>query len=102
MGNAKETEHSEARLRELGFDPGATPEQAIATLQSIRAAAGDGPIAHALGAIATLESAAMLAEMEAGATGAARREIRRALFRTGPGPDSGCSKPFSEAWFQVP
>lgn len=81
MGIAKETEPSEARLRELGFDPDAAPEQAIAKLRSIRGAAGDGVIAHALGAIATRESAAMLAEMEAGATGATRREIRRALFR---------------------
>ena len=81
MGIVKETEPSEARLRKLGFDPAAAPEQAITTLRSIRAAAGDGAIAHALGAIATPESAAMLAEMEAGATGATRREIRRALFR---------------------
>jgi hypothetical protein len=77
----KETERSEARLRELGFDPGAPPEQAIAKLRSLSATAGAGVIAQALGGIATAESATILAEMEAGATGNVRREIRRALFR---------------------
>ena len=77
----KETERSEARLRELGFDPGAPPEQAIAKLRSLSATAGAGVIAQALGGIATAESAILLAEMEAGATGHVRREIRRALFR---------------------
>jgi hypothetical protein len=27
---------------------------------------------------------------------------RRDLFLTGPGPDSGSSKPFKDAWFQEP
>jgi hypothetical protein len=81
MVTAKENEKFESKLRELGFDPAAAPEEAIAALRSLRAAAGEATIAHALGAIATPESAAMLAEMEAGTTGAVRREIRRALFR---------------------
>ena len=81
MAPAKETEQSESRLLELGFDPTAPPDRAIATLRSIRVNAGDGAVAHALGGIATAESAAMLAEMETGATGSTRREIRRALFR---------------------
>lgn len=83
MAIAKETDQTEARLRELGFDPQATPGSALATLRQLRGTPGvsDGAIAHALGNIATAESAAMLAEMEAGATGTARREVRRALFR---------------------
>jgi hypothetical protein len=83
MAVAKETEQTEARLRELGFDPQTAPDSALATLRQLRGTPGvsDGAIAHALGSIATAESAAMLSEMEAGATGTARREIRRALFR---------------------
>ena len=38
-------------------------------------------IARALGAVIDVEAAQMLAEMEAGASGTLRREIRRALFR---------------------
>jgi len=81
MATAKEPEQPETRLRELGFDPSEPADRAIATLRSVRAAAGDAAVAHALGNIETKESAAMLAEMEAGSTGATRREIRRALFR---------------------
>src|SRR5262249_38212165 len=72
----------DSKLRDLGFDPEAAPDQAIAKLRSLRAAAGEGAIAQALGGIATAEAAAMLAEMEAGASGAARRGIRRAVFRS--------------------
>jgi hypothetical protein len=83
MALAKETDQTEALLRALGFDPQAAPDSALATLRQLRGrpGVGDGAIAHALGHIASAESAAMLAEMEAGATGATRREIRRALFR---------------------
>jgi hypothetical protein len=81
MATAKEPEQTETRLRELGFDPSEPADRAIATLRSVRAAAGDAAVAHALGNIETKESAAMLAEMEAGSTGTTRREIRRALFR---------------------
>ena len=41
----------------------------------------DLAIAHALGIIADPAAAAMLAEMEAGASGAMRREVRRALYK---------------------
>ncbi len=58
----------------------ATPD-AVAKLASIRASANDIAIARALGEIVAPEAAAMLAEMEVGATGALRREIRRSLFR---------------------
>lgn len=83
MGTAKETGHTEPRLRELGFDPAAPAGDAVATLKSLRGKSGvsDGVIALALGTIASLEAAEMLAEMEAGASGAIRREIRRALYR---------------------
>jgi hypothetical protein len=76
-------ENAETALRELGFDSSAPPAEAIAKLHALRAsaAAGDSAIVAALGAIAAPEAAAMLAEMEAAAIGAARREIRRALFR---------------------
>jgi hypothetical protein len=83
MAIAKATDQTEAPLRALGFDPQAAPDSALATLRELRGRpdVGDDAIAHALGHIACAESAAMLAEMEAGATGATRRAIRRALFR---------------------
>jgi hypothetical protein len=83
MGSAKENDRSETRLRELGFDPATPAVDAIARLKSLRGQAGvsDGAIAHALGTIASPDAAEMLAVMEAGASGAVRREIRRALFR---------------------
>jgi hypothetical protein len=78
-----ETEREDAKLRELGFDPAAAPEQALARLRELRGALGasDSAIARALGAIVSAEAAAMLAAMEREASGALRREIRRALFR---------------------
>jgi hypothetical protein len=81
---AKEkTSQIDARLREGGFDPGAAPEQAVAALRALRGTADvtDTMIAQALGGIIGPSAAALLAEMEAGATGATRREIRRALFK---------------------
>src|SRR6202140_4203138 len=80
---AHDVEHEDAQLREAGFDPAASPAEALARLEELRAAPGvsAGAIARALGAIANAESAAMLAEMEAGVSGALRREVRRALFR---------------------
>ncbi|HXR26059.1 MAG TPA: hypothetical protein VN742_11900, partial [Candidatus Binataceae bacterium] len=73
----------DARLCEGGFDPGAAPEQAVATLRALRGTAGvtDAMIAQALGGIVAPAAAALLVEMEAGASGATRREIRRALFK---------------------
>lgn len=80
---AKETSQIDARLREGGFDPGAAPENALAALRALRGASGvtDTMIARALGGIVTPRAAAMLVEMESGASGAPRREIRRALFK---------------------
>jgi len=73
----------DARLAELGFEAGAASTDAIATLRALRGTPGvsDGAIARALGAIVDAAAAAMLIAMEPGATGAARREIRRALFK---------------------
>src|SRR5208282_2436259 len=83
-GMAKEkTSQIDARLREGGFDPGAAPEQAVAALRALRGTADvtDTMIAQALGGVFAPAAAALLVEMEAGATGATRREIRRALFK---------------------
>jgi hypothetical protein len=78
-----EAEHEDAGLRAAGFDPAAPPAEALARLGELRAAPGvsAGAIARALGAIANTEAAAMLAGMEATASGALRREVRRALYR---------------------
>ncbi len=78
---ARQTETSILQLRELGFDPGAPPAEAVAKLASLRTSANDIAIARALGQIAAPEAAAMLAEMEIGTSGELRREIRRSLFR---------------------
>jgi hypothetical protein len=78
---AKQTDTSISQLRELGFDPGAPPADAIAKLASLRTSANDIAIARALGQIAAPEAAAMLAEMEIGTSGGFRREIRRSLYR---------------------
>src|SRR5271170_5468956 len=78
---AKDTEIDE-NLRELGIDP-ADPEGAIDKLRSLRAAGttNESRLAAAAGQISSLASARFLTEMEAGASGPLRREVRRALFR---------------------
>jgi hypothetical protein len=78
---AKDKEIDEG-WRQLGIDP-AQPEQAVHQLRALRAegTATDAVIAAAAGQVAVAGAAQLLAEMEAGASGAARREIRRALFR---------------------
>ncbi|HXR35337.1 MAG TPA: hypothetical protein VN754_05280 [Candidatus Binataceae bacterium] len=78
---AKDKEIDES-LRQLGVDP-AQPEQAVDKLRALRAegTASDAAIAGAAGHIAIQGAAQLLAEMEAGASGAVRREIRRALFK---------------------
>jgi len=82
MTSAKQkTEDSISQLRGLGFDPSASPADAIAKLGSLRTDANNIAIARALGQIAAPEAAAMLAEMEVGTSGGLRREIRRSLFR---------------------
>ncbi len=81
--STKDIAGEEAKLRELGFDPAAAPEAAIAKLESLRGTAGvsDVAIVRALTTIASAESAAMLLRMETHAAGVLRREIRRALFK---------------------
>src|SRR5271166_3414553 len=78
---AKDTEIDQ-NLRELGIDP-ADPEGVIDKLRSLRAAgtANESRLAAAAGQISSPASAQFLAEIEAGATGPLRREVRRALFR---------------------
>src|SRR5579863_992571 len=78
-----DAEREDASLRAAGFDPAAPPAEALARLGELRSAPGvsANAIARALGAIASADAAAMLAAMEAGASGALRREVRRALFR---------------------
>jgi hypothetical protein len=83
VAHPKETEAASPTLVAHGFDSSAAPQDAVRKLGELRGQAGidDATVAHALAAIAHVDAAAMLATMEAGATGALRREVRRALFR---------------------
>ena len=83
MSILPESNLDDGKLIEAGFDPALAPADAIAKLRALKGMAGiaDGAIARALGRIADPRAAAMLAEMEAGAAGALRREIRRALYK---------------------
>jgi hypothetical protein len=78
---AKDKAHDQS-LTELGIDP-SNPEQAVDKLRSLRSAreVDEVKIAAAAGRIASPDAARLLAEMETGASGALRREIRRALFK---------------------
>jgi hypothetical protein len=78
---AKDKVH-EQNLAELGIDP-ANPDEAVEKLRSLRTsgAAGELKIAAAAGQIISPAAAQLLTEMEPGASGALRREIRRALFK---------------------
>ncbi|MGH8013083.1 MAG: hypothetical protein ACREQ4_11325 [Candidatus Binataceae bacterium] len=71
------------QLRAMGFDPSASPEERLKMLKELRGRPGadDAAVAHELGAIGSAEAAAILGEMAATATGATRREVRRALFK---------------------
>ncbi|HEX4208865.1 MAG TPA: hypothetical protein VHY56_00615 [Candidatus Binataceae bacterium] len=81
MAAAKPTESTQ--LRELGLDAGLPPAEMIAALQRLRASdhSTTSAIARVLATLTTPQAAEMLAEMERGASGADRREIRRALFK---------------------
>jgi hypothetical protein len=94
--NAKQFALEDAQLREAGYDPAAAPNDAVAQLETLRSAEGvsASAIARALSKIATAESAAMLTRMESHAAGAARREIRRALFKL---RQRGIAAPASES-----
>ncbi len=83
MSNSRETNPDDAKLIEAGFDPALAPAAAIAKLRELKGKPGiaDGAIARALGRIADPGASAMLIEMEAGAAGEIRREVRRALYK---------------------
>jgi len=80
---SRETNPDDAKLAEAGFDPAVAPADAITKLRELKGKAGiaDVSIARALGNIADTSAAAMLVEMETGAAGAIRREVRRALYK---------------------
>jgi hypothetical protein len=81
--SAREIALEDGKLREFGFDPAAAPADAIARLDELRSVIGvtEAAIVRALAKIPSVESAAMLARMEAHSSGPARREIRGALFK---------------------
>ena len=83
MSKSSETNPDDSKLIEAGFDPALAPADAIAKLRELRGNPGitDLAIARALGGIAHAGAAAMLVAMEAGASGAIRREVRRALYK---------------------
>jgi hypothetical protein len=85
LTKSRETDRgdNDTKLLEAGFDPALAPADAIAKLRELKGKPGvaDAAIARALGMIADPRAAAMLAEMEAGAAGALRREVRRALYK---------------------
>ena len=83
MSISRDTNPDDAKLLAAGFDPAAAPADAIAKLRDLRGKPGvtDVAIARALGMIADPGASTMLIEMEAGASGALRREVRRALYK---------------------
>jgi len=83
LSSSRETNPDDLKLIEAGFDAALAPADALAKIRELKGSAGiaDGAIARALGKIADAGAAAMLAEMEAGAAGAIRREVRRALYK---------------------
>ena len=83
MSKSPDTNPDDNKLIEASFDPAASPADAIAKLRELWGKPGiaDVAIARALGMIADPAAAAMLVEMEAGASGAIRREVRRALYK---------------------
>ncbi len=83
MSHSRQIDPDDAKLVEAGFDSALAPAEAIAKLRELHARAdvSAAAIARALGAVVDAGAAQMLAEMEVGASGPLRREIRRALFR---------------------
>ncbi len=79
----KDLDTNETRLRELGFDAAAPIPERVAQLRELRgkADASDLAIAKALGEINDPGAGDLLVEMESNASGALRREIRRAIYR---------------------
>jgi hypothetical protein len=83
LSNSRETDPDDTKLIEAGFDPSVPPADAIAKLRELKGNTGvaDAAIARALGNIADKSAAVMLTEMEIGAAGALRREVRRSLYK---------------------
>lgn len=83
MSHSRQIDPDDAKLREAGFDPALAPDEAVAKLRELgaRTDISQAAIARALGGVLDERAAQMLAEMETGASGSLRREIRRALFR---------------------
>jgi len=83
LSKSPDTNPDDTKLLEEGFDPAAAPADAIAKLRDLRGKPGvtDLAIARALGMISDPAAAAMLTEMESGASGTMRREVRRALYK---------------------
>ena len=79
----KDLDLNETRLHEMGFDPAAPIPERIAKLRELRGKSGasDLAIARALGDTNDTAAGDLLVEMEASATGALRREIRRAIYK---------------------
>ncbi len=79
----KDLDPIETRLLELGFDPAAPIPERIAKLRELRGKSGasDLAIARTLGDTNDDAAGNLLVEMEASATGALRREIRRAIYK---------------------
>jgi hypothetical protein len=83
LSHSRQIDPDDAKLVEAGFDSAVAPAEAIAKLRELGARPDilAAAIARALGAVNDQAAAEMLAEMEVGASGSLRREIRRALFR---------------------
>ncbi len=83
MATRTQSDRPESRLRELGLDPSAPPDQTLEALRSLlgKTGADKAAIARAIGDLKTTAAADLLGEMEMNASGASRREIRRALFK---------------------
>jgi len=81
--NPKHSDPGVTQLRELGFDPAAPAAERLAKLRELRgkSPATDHAIGRALGEINDPGAAELLVEMEADATGAMRREIRRSIYK---------------------
>jgi hypothetical protein len=83
LSHSRQINPDDAKLLAAGFDSALGPAEAFAKLRELsgRPDISQTAIARALGAVNDAQAAQMLAEMELGATGPLRREIRRALFR---------------------
>jgi plasmid stabilization system protein ParE len=83
MVTPTQSDPADSKLRELGYDPAAPPETALEVLRGLlgNPQADQATVARALGEIRIPGAADLLSAMERSASGALRREIRRALFR---------------------